>query len=89
MFLGREFIFKCDFCEEVIHKREYGLPKGYCFIRHNQNTLHSCDKCSKMLIRLSEAKINPKEKNHLIVNNNILIHYPTQKNENYTQNSQI
>ena len=74
-FLGRKFIFKCDFCTCVIDRSEYGLPKGWFYLREKQNTLHSCEICSQNLIGLG-AKSNAEQKGHLEVTKEMLVLYP-------------
>jgi hypothetical protein len=49
MFLGRPFIFQCDFCKIILQKIGYGLPDGMKWIAGNylkdQQLRHICAEC--------------------------------------------
>jgi hypothetical protein len=49
MFLGKQFIFRCDFCGETFHQWGYGLPDGMKWLPGNfladKATRHICKSC--------------------------------------------
>jgi hypothetical protein len=49
MFIGRPFLFQCDFCKVIFQKFGYGLPEGMKWIAGNylkdQPLRHICTEC--------------------------------------------
>ena len=73
-FLGRNFIFCCNFCVTTVSTKEYGLPKNWKYLRSTSETLHACEHCTKNFLTLG-AKIDAKENNCLIVSQETLKSY--------------
>lgn len=57
----RVFIWICDDCSKVVHKKGYSLPKGWTWVggKLKEPITHRCDKCNAVKVKGKEGgKIN-------------------------------
>jgi hypothetical protein len=68
MFIGRPFLFQCDFCKITFQKFGYGLPEGMKWIAGNylkdQPLRHICADCIKKRI---DSKVISFEKGYCVL----------------------